>query len=75
MRQVDEIVSVTNEIGNDFVDPEQLRKHEMSIAAMHRYVYLAVKEYHNSLSRFLSEHGIALPDLDTLVSSEPPHRD
>jgi len=42
--------------------------HEMSTASMYRIIYLTLKEYHNSLSQHLSEHGISLPDLDTLVS-------
>lgn len=50
-------------------DPQLLREHELSISAMHRFVYLAVKEYHNSLSQLLMEHGISLPDFDTLVST------
>lgn len=47
----------------------------MSTAAMHRFVCLAVKEYHNALSHILAKSGILLPDLDTLFSDEQTHQD
>lgn len=52
----------------DVADPQQVRDHEMEIASMYRIMYLSLKEYHNVLSHILLEHGISLPDLDTLVS-------
>lgn len=53
---------------SDIADIQEVREHEMSIASMYRVNYLALKEYHNALSQYLSKHGISLPDLDTLVS-------
>ena len=58
----------------DIADFQQVQKQEMSIASMYRVIYLALKEYHNALSQHLSEHGISLPDLDTLVSDFPKHQ-
>ncbi len=53
---------------DDVADPQQLCDHEMALASMYRIMYLSLREYHNSLSHILLEHGISLPDLDTLVS-------
>ncbi len=53
---------------DDVADPQQVRDHEMAIASMYRVMYLSLREYHNALSHILLEHGISLPDLDTLIS-------
>ena len=50
---------------------QQAQEHEMTIASMYRVIYLALKEYHNALSRNLLKRGISLPDLDSLVSDFP----
>jgi len=60
---------------SDIADVQLVREHEMLIASMYRVMYLSLKEYHNSLSQRLAEHGISLPDLDTLVSEEILHQD
>lgn len=60
---------------SDVADVQQIREHEMEIASMYRVMYLSLKEYHNALSRSLSEHGISLPDLDNLVSDSPKNSD
>lgn len=64
---------VANKTANysDVADVQQVREHEIAIASMYRVMYLALKEYHNALSRNLSEYGISLPDLDSLVSGPP----
>lgn len=59
---------------SDVTDPKLLREHELSISSRNRFVYLALKEYHNSLAHILAEHDILLPDFDTLVSGEEPHQ-
>ncbi len=60
---------------SDIADVQQVLENEMTIASMYRIMYLALKEYHNSLSRNLAEHGILLPDLDTFVSDAVPHQE
>lgn len=72
------LMQEADQLANEFrdvIDPQLLREHEMSVSAMHRFVYLALKEYHNSLSRNLAEHEIPLPDFDTLVADQFSHRD
>lgn len=59
----------------DVADPALVRDHEMSVATMYRVVYLAVREYHNALSQHLAANGIALPDLDTLISDVAPWKE
>lgn len=46
---------------------EELKRNDIANAMMHRFVYLALKEYHNCLSRTLAESGISLPAFDTVV--------
>ncbi len=53
----------------------QQQEHEMAIASMYRVIYLALKEYHNALSRHLLKYKISLPDLDSLVSDLSKNQD
>lgn len=53
---------------SDVEDPALVYEHQISISAQHRFVSLALLEYHALLSRYLSKHGIDVPDLDTLIS-------
>lgn len=58
-------------LANDFADvedPAKVYEHQIAISAQHRFVSLALREYHCILSQYLSKHGITLPDLESLIS-------
>ncbi len=68
------LIREINKKTKDLTDEDNLdliREREISNSAMHRFVYLALKEYHNALSQILRESNISLPDFDTLVADEP----
>ena len=48
--------------------PAKVYEHQIAISAQHRFVSLALREYHCILSQYLSKHGITLPDLESLIS-------
>ncbi len=52
----------------DVEDPAKVYEHQIAISAQHRFVSLALREYHDILSQYLSKHGITLPDLESLIS-------
>ena len=62
----------TAEEFSSVADPAQTFEREMGIASRNRFVYLALREYHAALSRYLAESGIVLPDLDTLIAESAP---
>lgn len=57
----------------DVADPAQFLEQQMSIASINRFVYIALRAYHDSLAHNLLERGISLPDFDTLVSNPDAH--
>lgn len=63
-----ESIDISNSLSDvtDF-EQEQIQKNQMSVSVTNRMIYLALKDYHNCLSHILTEHGITLPDFDTLV--------
>lgn len=56
---------------SDVIDPKQFQDHQMAILARDRHIYLALKEYHASLARYMKAQGIELPEFDILVSESP----
>ena len=66
-----QLMKDTISLAKDFADVEDHSKvyeHQNSITAQHRIVSLALREYHDILSQYLSKHGITLPDLESLIS-------
>lgn len=58
-------------LANDFTDvedPAKVYEQQIAISSQHRFVSLALREYHGILSQYLSKHGIILPDLESLIS-------
>ena len=54
---------------SDIASYQEIFNNEMDAAIRLRISYLAVKEYHQILSKYLESTGISLPDFETLVST------
>jgi len=60
--------SIAEEFG-DIASYPEIFQNEMDAASKLRINYLALKEYHRILSKYLENTGISLPDFETFVST------